>query len=89
MHADARRKAEEAELERARREREAERRQLEAGKWVCPTCQRYVYPDDGLTPGGECRPCLNHRERAAAEAAQGQPKQPPTGGCVFGWRRRT
>ncbi|MFJ1562357.1 hypothetical protein [Streptomyces mirabilis] len=88
----ARRTAREVELERARREREEERRRMEAGKWVCPTCRRYVYPDDGLTSGGECRPCLNYRERAAAEAVQEQPVQPvqpPSGGGVFGWRRRT
>ncbi|MGW3985287.1 hypothetical protein [Streptomyces mirabilis] len=49
----ARRKAREDELEHARREREEERRRLEAGKWVCPTCRRYVYPGDGLTSGGD------------------------------------
>jgi hypothetical protein len=83
----ARRKAQEAKLEHARREREAERRRLEAGKWVCPTCQRFVYPADGLMPGGECGPCLSYRQRAA-EAAQEQTDQPPTGGGIFGRRRR-
>ncbi|MEU3282121.1 replication-relaxation family protein [Streptomyces antibioticus] len=86
---EARRKAQEAEYERRRREREAERARLEAGKWVCPACERYVYPADGLTSGGECGPCLNRRERAAAEAAQQQPDQPPSGGGIFGRRRRT
>ncbi|MFE2562136.1 replication-relaxation family protein [Streptomyces sp. NPDC059352] len=85
---EARRKAREAEAERVRREREAERRRLEAAKWVCPTCQRQVYPEAGLTTGGECRPCQNYRRRAAAEAAQEQP-DPPTGGGIFGRRRRT
>lgn len=89
VRAEARRKAQEAALERARREREEELRRLEAAKWACPTCQRYVYPADDLTPGGECRPCLNYRERAAAETAQEQPDQPPTGGGIFGRRRRT
>ncbi|WP_217207753.1 replication-relaxation family protein [Streptomyces sp. AC550_RSS872] len=88
VRAEARRKAQEAELERARREQEAERRRLEAGKWVCPTCQRFVYPADGLTPGGECGPCHADRRRAA-EAAQEQTEQPPTGGGIFGRRRRT
>ncbi|MFJ1561300.1 hypothetical protein [Streptomyces mirabilis] len=89
MRADARREAEEAEHERARREREEQRGRSEAGKWVCPTCQRYAYPGEGLTPGGECRPCLNYRRRAAAETAQDQPVRPPTGGGIFGRRRRT
>ncbi|MFL4910883.1 replication-relaxation family protein [Streptomyces sp. MMS24-I2-30] len=80
---DARRAAEEADRERQQRAYEEERRQLEAAKWVCPTCRSRVYPDDGLTPGGECRPCLNHRQRAAAEAT---PEQPPTGG-IFRRRR--
>jgi hypothetical protein len=56
---EARRTAREAEQERARREQEAEHRRLQAAKWVCPTCRRYVYPEPGLTPGGECRPCRN------------------------------
>ncbi|RSS85687.1 hypothetical protein EF919_37800 [Streptomyces sp. WAC02707] len=74
-----------AEQERKNREYEARRRALEAAKWTCPTCQHSVYPDDDLTPGGECRPCLNDR-RAAAEAA---PEQPPARGGLFGRRRRT
>jgi hypothetical protein len=86
---EARRTAQEAEYERSRREREEHQRRMEAAKWVCPTCRRYVYPDDGLTSGGECRPCLNYRERAAAEAAQQQPEQPSSGGGIFGRRRRT
>lgn len=52
----------------AQREREEHRRRLEAGKWVCPTCQRYTYPEDGLVPGGECGPCLNYRQRTVAGA---------------------
>ncbi|MFC8014712.1 hypothetical protein ACFUR9_31300, partial [Streptomyces cinereoruber] len=65
----ARRQARQAEQERRNREYEARRRALEAAKWTWPTCQRSVYPDDNLTPGGECRPCLNdHHRRAAAEA---------------------
>ncbi|TLQ38605.1 replication-relaxation family protein [Streptomyces marianii] len=85
---EARRTARETERERLRQEREAERARLEAAKWLCPTCQRQVYPEAGLTPGGECRPCLNHRRSAEAEAAQEQP-DPPTGGGIFGRRRRT
>lgn len=87
--ADARRKAEEADLERARREREEHRRRMEAGKWVCPTCQRYAYPEAGLTSGGECRPCLNYRQRTAAGAIPEQADQPPTGDGRFSRRRRT
>ncbi|WP_105974942.1 replication-relaxation family protein [Streptomyces geranii] len=85
---DARRAAQEAERERAQREQAEHRRRLEAGKWVCPTCERYVYPEDGLTPGGECRPCLNYRRRTAAGAVPGQADQPQTGGRVFGRRPR-
>ncbi|MFF3558397.1 replication-relaxation family protein [Streptomyces tsukubensis] len=86
---EARRAAREAEHERARREHAERRRALEAAKWTCPTCSRTVYPEDGLTSGGECGPCLSYRRRAAAEAAQQQPAPPPTGGGIFGRRRRT
>ncbi|MGW7672787.1 hypothetical protein ACWGJX_37685 [Streptomyces sp. NPDC054775] len=39
---EARRQAQEAEYERRQREWEEERARLEAGKWVCPACERYV-----------------------------------------------
>ncbi|MFE0778790.1 replication-relaxation family protein [Streptomyces sp. NPDC058861] len=83
---EARRQARRVEEERVRRERAEERRALEAAQWTCPTCRRAVYPAAGLTPGGECHPCQSYR-REAAEAAPQQP-QPPTGGSLFGWRRR-
>lgn len=86
---DARRAAREAEHERARREHADRRRALEAAKWTCPTCSRAVYPEGGLSSGGECGPCLSYRRRAAAEAAQAQPAPPPSGGGIFGRRRRT
>ncbi|MEU3620670.1 hypothetical protein ABZ725_51820 [Streptomyces sp. NPDC006872] len=88
IRSTARRQAREAELERARHEQEERRRRTEAAKWVCPTCERYAYPEAGLTPGGECGPCLGDRRRAAAEAVQDQEDQPPGGG-IFGRRRRT
>ncbi|WP_435191791.1 hypothetical protein [Streptomyces sp. bgisy126] len=53
-------------------------------KWTCPTCRRPVYPQDGLTPGGECRPCLNYR-RSQPDV----PEQQPARGGLFGRRRRT
>jgi hypothetical protein len=88
VRSEARRTAQEAELERARREAEQGRREAEAAKWECPTCHRYVYPEPGLTPGGECRPGTNYRRRTTAEAAQEHAQQPPIGGGFFGWRRR-
>ncbi|MFI6254367.1 replication-relaxation family protein, partial [Streptomyces sp. NPDC051016] len=82
----ARHQAAEARRERERQEQLERRRQLEAAKWTCPTCGAPVYPDDGLTPGGECRPCLNDRRRAA-EAAVAADVQPP--GRFFGRRRQS
>ncbi|MEU9256341.1 replication-relaxation family protein [Streptomyces sp. NPDC048270] len=81
---EARRQAEQAERDRKNREYEARRRALEAAKWTCPICQCSVYPDDDLTPGGECRPCLNYRRSQPPV-----PEQPPTRGGLFGRRRRT
>ncbi|MFE7515751.1 replication-relaxation family protein [Streptomyces sp. NPDC057540] len=83
---EARRQARQAEAERNRHEREEQRRALEAAKWTCPTCRRSVYPEDGLTPGGECAPCLSYRRRTAEAVPE---QQPSTGGGLFGRRRRT
>ncbi|MFD3572218.1 hypothetical protein ACFWVK_34125, partial [Streptomyces sp. NPDC058667] len=84
---EARRQARQAEAERKRHEWEEQRRALEAAKWTCPTCRRSVYPEDGLTPGGECAPCLSYRRRTAEAVPEQQP--PSTGGGLFGRRRRT
>ncbi|MZE53592.1 hypothetical protein GTY86_20395 [Streptomyces sp. SID5770] len=59
---------------------------LEAAKWTCPTCRRSVYPDAGLTSGGECRPCLNYRR---SQPAVPERQQQPVRGGLFGRRRRT
>ncbi|WP_121833214.1 replication-relaxation family protein [Streptomyces sp. S1] len=82
---EARRQARQAEQERKNREYEEKRRALEAAKWTCPTCRRSVYPDTGLTSGGECRPCLSYRRSQPDVPEQQQPGR----GGLFGRRRRT
>ncbi|MEU9617227.1 replication-relaxation family protein [Streptomyces sp. NPDC048209] len=85
---EARRAAAEAEHERARAEQQEHFRRLEEGKWPCPTCRRFVYPDDGVTTGEECDPCQKDRRAHEAETAAAKEIQQNRSG-VLGWRRRT
>ncbi|MER6958689.1 hypothetical protein [Streptomyces sp. NPDC000618] len=80
VRSTARRQAREAEFERARHEQEERRRRMEAAKWVCPTCGGYVCPEAGLTPGGECRPCLGDLRRRSRPG--------PGGPAVGRWHLR-